>query len=80
MGERGLDPDLIEVSRIDTDVEARSRSFPGSPTIRIGGKDVQPPSDNPIGLSCRVYRRRDGSVSPLPDPEDLREALPPARD
>ena len=28
-----------------------------------------------IGLSCRVYQQRDGRVSPIPDPDDLREAL-----
>ena len=27
------------------------------------------------GLNCRVYRRRDGRISPTPDPLDLREAL-----
>ncbi len=26
-------------------------------------------------MICRVYRGRDGSVSPLPDPADLRDAL-----
>jgi hypothetical protein len=75
MAERGLDPDRIEVREIETDVDAERESFPGSPTIRIDGEDVQPPGDNPIGLSCRVYRTRDGGTSPLPDPEDLREAL-----
>jgi hypothetical protein len=37
---------------------------------------VQPPgSEQPIGLTCRVYRHRDGRVSPLPDRADMREAL-----
>ena len=36
--------------------------------------------DEPAGLNCRVYRRRDGRVAPTPDPEDLRDALsPPTR-
>jgi hypothetical protein len=26
-------------------------------------------------LGCRIYRRRDGRISPTPDPDDLREAL-----
>ena len=29
----------------------------------------------PPGLTCRVYRRRDGRISPTPDPDQLREAL-----
>jgi hypothetical protein len=75
MNECGLDPERIEVREIETDADAERESFPGSPTIRIDGEDVQPPAENPIGLSCRVYRRRDGSASPLPDPEELRESL-----
>jgi len=75
MEENGLDPASIEVRQIDTDAEAERESFPGSPTIRIEGEDVQPPGDAPIGLSCRVYRLRDGRPSPLPDRRDLEEAL-----
>ena len=33
------------------------------------------PAEDAFGLNCRVYRRRDGRISPTPDPEDLREAL-----
>jgi hypothetical protein len=32
-------------------------------------------ADDVFGLTCRAYRRRDGRISPTPDPEDLREAL-----
>ena len=50
--------------------------FPGSPTIRIDGQDLFPPAPgDPRGLTCRVYRLRDGRVSPVPDPDDLRETL-----
>jgi hypothetical protein len=42
----------------------------------VNGVDVQPPVEGEqTGLACRVYRRRDGRISPLPDPEDLREVL-----
>jgi len=75
MAELGLDGDAIDLREIETDADAERESFPGSPTIRIDGEDVQPPGDNPIGLSCRIYRRPDGSASPLPAPEELREAL-----
>lgn len=75
MAELGLDPEAVEVRRVDTGAAAAEESFAGSPTIRVDGVDVQPPGDVPIGLSCRVYRRRDGRLSPLPDPEDVREAL-----
>jgi hypothetical protein len=71
----GLDPASVEVIEVESDEVARTQRFPGSPTIRIDGEDVQAPGDNPIGLSCRVYRRRDGRVSPLPDREDIRERI-----
>jgi hypothetical protein len=73
--EAGLDPDGIEVREVDTEEDAEREGFVGSPTIRIGGADIQPPRDEPTGLACRVYRRRDGRVSPLPDPEELAAAL-----
>jgi hypothetical protein len=71
----GLDPDSVAVREVDTEESATREAFVGSPTIRIDGRDVQPPGDEPAGLTCRVYRRRDGSVSPLPDPADIRDAL-----
>ena len=73
--EAGLDPGAIEVREVTSDEDARSEGFVGSPTIRIDGRDVQPPQGEPIGLSCRVYRLRDGRFSPTPDPADVREAV-----
>jgi hypothetical protein len=76
MREVGLDPDGIEVREVATDADANRESFVGSPTIRIEGQDVQAPgSEEPLGLTCRIYRRRDGRISPLPDPDDVRDAL-----
>ncbi len=75
MASLGLDPGAIEIRQVRTDTDAESEEFVGSPTIRIDGRDVQPPGDEPIGLTCRVYRLRDGRVSPLPDPADVRETL-----
>jgi hypothetical protein len=76
MEEAGLDPETIELREIETDDDAVRESFPGSPTIRVDGEDVAeagPAAGSP--LTCRVYRRRDGRPSPLPDPEDVRAAL-----
>ena len=76
MTELGLDPDTIGVREIETDEDANRESFPGSPTIRVDGRDIQPPSEGePSGLTCRVYRHRDGAVSPLPEMDDIRDAL-----
>ena len=76
LAEEGLDPDSVDVREVSSDEEARRERFHGSPTIRIDGRDVQPPGEqDPIGLSCRVYRLRDGRPSPTPDPADVRDAL-----
>jgi len=71
----GLDPDAVELVEIETDGDAERERFVGSPTIRIGGVEVAPEEGEPVGLNCRVYRLRDGSVSPTPDPDDIREAI-----
>ena len=76
MEQTGLDPDTVLVREVDTDQRAGRERFVGSPTIRIDGEDVDPPGDDePTGLTCRVYRLRDGRVSPVPDPAVLREEL-----
>jgi hypothetical protein len=75
MSEEGLDPELIERREITSDEQAERERFPGSPTILIEGVDVRPADGAPIGLTCRLYRLRDGRPSPTPDPEDVRAAL-----
>ena len=79
MTDLGLDPDALQVTEVETEEDASRERFVGSPTIRVNGVDVQPPGDQLAGLTCRVYRRRDGRISPLPDPEDVRDALVAAR-
>ena len=74
--EEGHDPDAVEVIEVESDEQAERERFPGSPTIRIDGRDVVPPGEgDPVGLSCRVYRLRDGRPSPVPDPQELRDAI-----
>jgi hypothetical protein len=66
----------VELVEVTSDEQARAERFPGSPTIRIDGKEAIPTAPGePVSLTCRVYRLRDGHVSPTPDPEDLREAI-----
>ncbi len=70
-----LDPvvELVEVP--DNEVAARLR-FLGSPTVHIGGRDVEPGADKrtDYGLSCRVYRSDQG-VAGQPDEAWIRAAL-----
>ena len=79
MSELALDPSTIVVREITTEQQASRERFVGSPTIRIDGADIQPPGEEPTGLTCRVYHRRDGRISPTPDPADVRAALQEAQ-
>ncbi len=75
LADTGLDPEGIDVREVADDAAATREAFTGSPTIRIDGRDVVDPGGEPVMLACRVYRRRDGRISPVPDPDDLRDAL-----
>jgi hypothetical protein len=55
--EHGLPPKIIAEVSIADFAQAVALAFPGSPTIRINGKDVDPafPEQDYRGLSCRTY-------------------------
>jgi hypothetical protein len=73
---RSLDPNSVQVREVPTEADAERERFVGSPTIRIDGVEVAPPEkEEPVGLTCRIYRLRDGRVSPVPDRADVHEAL-----
>ncbi len=75
LAERGLDTE-VELRRVETDAEAQALHFPGSPTIRVDGRDVDPAgADSRPALNCRIYYLPDGRVSPIPSREQLEEAL-----
>ena len=71
----GLDAEAIDVREVSTDADAEREEFVGSPTIRVDGRDLQPVPEEPIGLSCRVYRLADGRISPVPDRQEVRQTL-----
>lgn len=75
LAKKGIEA-TVELREVFTHEEAAELKFPGSPTIRIDGEDIVPAGDDePWSLTCRVYRLRDGRISPTPDPEDVREAI-----
>ena len=66
----------IEVRQVETQAEAEELRFPGSPTIRIDGQDIDTEgAEAEPALACRVYRLADGRVSPVPSREQLEAAL-----
>jgi hypothetical protein len=75
LDERGI-RDPIRLREVLTHQEAVALAFPGSPTIRIDGRDVDPEGAKALpALNCRIYRLPDGRVSPVPSRQQLEEAL-----
>jgi hypothetical protein len=68
--------DQIVMTEVKSDEEAERLRFPGSPTIRVDGSDVdlEGASGRP-SLTCRIYYLPDGRVSPVPSREQLEAAL-----
>jgi hypothetical protein len=72
---RGIDAP-IHMREVRTDEEAQSLRFPGSPTIRVDGRDVDSAGANARpALNCRIYHLPDGRVSPVPTREQLEAAV-----
>jgi Domain of unknown function (DUF2703) len=76
MAETGVES-AIEKIEVLTDEEAARLHFPGSPTIRVDGVDIDPAGAAQMGaaLTCRVYLLEDGRFSPVPSKEMIRRAL-----
>jgi hypothetical protein len=72
---RGVDA-TVDVREVRTQEDARALGFPGSPTIRVDGRDVDPAgAEDPPSLSCRIYHLPNGRVSPVPTREQIEEAM-----
>ena len=60
---------------VNTEGEAQLLKFPGSPTIRVNGRDIEPSQTiNPV-LACRLYANGTG----IPSEEILRAAISQAK-
>ena len=74
LAEEGIEANVTLVA-VNTDEEARRLRFPGSPTIRVDGRDLFPaPERDEWRLGCRVYATAEG-LKGSPTTEMLREAL-----
>ncbi len=65
----------IETINVQSEDQAKRLQFAGSPTIRVDGKDIQPPKTAHFSLSCRAYHLENGRISPLPSESMIRAAL-----
>ncbi len=68
---------IFEEQLISNDAEAARLGFYGSPTYLINGRDpFAPPGGVPCAAqACRAYTTSDGSISPVPDVDQLITAL-----
>lgn len=53
----------IKAIPVGSEVEATALEFPGSPTVRVNGTDVEPNHKNAVGLACRLYANSGGVPS-----------------
>jgi hypothetical protein len=67
--------DEIHCVPVSTEAQAKDLLFPGSPTIRINGKDVEAGKTSSPGLACRLY----ANLSGVPSQEVLRLAVSRAK-
>ena len=66
----------IRKVHIKTRSEAQKQRFIGSPTIRIAGQDIVPPTEEAdYGLTCRVYRHENGRFSAIPSEKMIRDGI-----
>jgi hypothetical protein len=74
LSEEGLEAE-VELVAVNTDEEARRLRFPGSPTIRVDGRDPFPvPEKDDWRLGCRVYATPEG-LRGTPTADMIRAAL-----
>ena len=74
--QEGLEGTAVEEVEVPDAERARQLQFPGSPSIRVNGRDVEPEarSATEFGLMCRMYRNG------LPADELVRSAIREERD
>jgi hypothetical protein len=77
--QEGTPADVVEVEVRDA-ATAQQVGFLGSPSVRVDGRDVEPPARaaRAFGLTCRTYLDG-GRHAGVPPPEWIRAALREAR-
>lgn len=74
LGSESFWPEISQVP-VRSEGEAQALRFPGSPTIRVNGGDVEPESVSSFGLACRLY----GNGLGVPSEDAIRTAVAAAR-
>jgi hypothetical protein len=70
----------IQMIAVNSEADAEFLEMPGSPTIRIEGRDIDPDGAGAIGLHLRTYPGLDGARGTgVPSRELIRSAVEEAR-
>jgi len=65
----------VKKTRIASDEEAKQHRFPGSPTVRINGVDIDPEARETAGyIGCRIYTYK-GKTYDYPPKQIIKSAL-----
>ncbi len=72
----GVQAQIVE-QKVETQAQAEALKFPGSPTIRINGEDIDAAgaAASRPALTCRTYDWADGRLQPLPEQRLIVAAL-----
>ncbi len=73
LDEMGLTAD-IDLIKVETNKDAETHKFPGSPTIRVNGQDLFPVNQSNFALQCRVYQTLNG-LKGTPTREMLKDQI-----
>jgi hypothetical protein len=68
-------PEHVHSVPVCTNAKAMALGFPGSPTVRVNGRDVEPNAILVPGLACRIYPNGTG----IPAEEIVRAAISQAK-
>jgi len=65
----------VKKVRVSSEEEAKKLKFPGSPTVRINGVDIDPTVKEVTGyIGCRIYTYR-GSIYEFPPKEMIKSGF-----
>lgn len=70
LSSEAIEASIREIAVTD-EVMAHSLKFPGSPTVRVNGRDIESTAQQSYGLSCRLYSGGTG----VPPREVLHRAI-----
>jgi len=74
LSELGVEAE-VELVAVDSDEEAKRLRFPGSPTLRVDGRDLfAVPERSDWALGCRMYATPEG-LKGYPTREMIRDVL-----